>query len=142
MLRPQSSALFLHAILAALLVLLTAQASAQVWNIEVVEQADDSVGQRLVFAVREGIRRSASMDLTTADVGRVSVIISTMARFPDRPHVATMYSVVWVFRTPQDTLGTYLDSTIGYAGTDVVQRSAETIVARTDSLLTTIMKAG
>jgi hypothetical protein len=116
-------------------------ANAQVWNTEVIEAAEDAVGQRLVFAVKESIRRSASMNLTTENIGRLSIIISAMARFPVQPHIATIYSVVWVFRTPQNQLGTYLDSTIGFAGTDVVQRSAEGIVARTDKLLTEISRA-
>jgi hypothetical protein len=42
------------------LLLLSTHTGAQVWNIEVIEQAEDTVGQRLVFSVKEGIRRSAS----------------------------------------------------------------------------------
>lgn len=131
----------LRAVLITALLVLSTGANSQVWNIEVIEKAEDTVGQRLVFSVKEQIRCSASMNLTTADVGRVAIIISTMARFPDQPYIATMYSVVWVFRTPQNPLGTYFDSTIGFAGTNVVQSSAEGIIARTDQLLTNISKA-
>lgn len=95
---------------------------------------DDSVGQRLIFQVREAVRRSAAFTLTTSDEPRIRLIIHTMNRFPEQPNISTIYSVVWVGQG-KGTLPVHLDSTIGFAGSAVLQSSAETILATTDKLV-------
>src|SRR5882762_412936 len=104
--------------------------------VEIAAQSDpdDSVGQRLVFQLREAVRRSAAFTLTIGDEPRIRLVIRTMNRLPDQPNISSIYSVVWVGQG-KDTLPVYLDSTIGFAGSAVLQSSAETILARTDKLV-------
>lgn len=109
--------------------------------VEVVDQSQGMVGERLLYFVREGFRRSAAFRLTEAAEPRLQVIIATMPKFEDNPNTSTMYSVVWNVVLGNESSGwtpLYLDNTLGYAGSDVVTTSAETIVARTDNLLTQV----
>jgi hypothetical protein len=105
-------------------------------SVEIAAQSDpdDSVGQRLVFQVREAVRRSAAFTLTIGDEPRIRLVIRTMNRLPEQPNISSIDSVVWVGRG-KDTLPVYLDSTVGFAGSAVLQSSAETILARTDNLV-------
>jgi hypothetical protein len=109
--------------------------------VEIVDQSSGIVGERLLYYVRETFRRSAAFRLTDVAEPRMQVIVSTMPRFEDQPNTSTMYSVVWTLVIGDATSGwtfLYLDNTIGYAGSDVVSSSAETIVARTDRLVASV----
>jgi len=109
--------------------------------VEVVDQSQGTVGERLLYFVRESFRRSAAFRVTEAQEPRLQIIISTMPRLEESPNTSTMYSVIWnlVIGSQADGWTTlYLDNTLGYAGSDVVNSSAETIVARTDNLLTQV----
>jgi len=68
------------------------------------------------------------------------VLITTMDRFPDIPNTSTMYSVIWLVDDPNSMLPNYLDSTIGYCGSDVVKNVAEGIVANTDEVMDDLFK--
>lgn len=112
--------------------------------IEVVDQSEGSVGQRFVFLVREQFRRSPAFRLTDASESRIQVVVSTMPRFSDNPNSATIYAVVWNFVLPDGNGGfntLYYSSILGYAGTDVVEQSAQTIAARTDRLISDLRRA-
>lgn len=111
--------------------------------VEVVDEATDSVGQRLVYYVREGFRRSAAFRLTEAKEARWKIIVSTMPRFDDSPSTATMYAIIWTIAAPSvdgSETSYYVGNTIGYAGTDVVTRSADGVVASTDRMTTEIRR--
>lgn len=106
--------------------------------VEIVDRSSDAVGGRLVYNVKELVRRSAAFRLTTDSERRLQVVFITMPRFDHSPDTATMYAVIWNF-VAQDERGLWVvfydKSTIGYAGTDVVQVEAETIVSRTDAVV-------
>jgi len=111
--------------------------------VEILDQSQGLVGERLVYFVRETIRRSTAFRLMDTSEPRIQIIIQTMPRFEDDPNTSTMYSVVWNLVVGDETSGwttVYLDNTIGYAGRDVVSSSAETIVARTDRLITDALR--
>lgn len=101
-------------------------------SIRVDSSGDDIVGKRLVYNVKEELRESSAFKLLSTNA-TINMLIHTMDRFPDSPNVSTMYSVVWLYTANNQR--TYLDSTLGFAGADVVDQSAETIVANTDDLL-------
>jgi hypothetical protein len=110
--------------------------------IEVVDDSEDMVGQRLVFKVKEKFASSSIFRLTYKDEPRVQVIILTMDRFKgDRfqENISTMYAVIWVFKF-EVGLPIYLNSTMGFAGSQVLDESAESIVAKTEKLISTIIK--
>jgi len=112
-------------------------------QIEIVDNSEDMVGRRLVYHVKEKFRQSRAFQLVVAPEGpRFRLIIYTMDRFEgDRSfsNVSTMYSVVWLFYDDEKMLfPIYLDSTLGFAGSNVVESSAEGIVAQTDRIVTQI----
>jgi hypothetical protein len=54
-------------------------------------------------------------------------------------NISTMYAVIWVFKF-EVGLPIYLNSTMGFAGSQVLDESAESIVAKTEKLISTIIK--
>ena len=98
--------------------------------------AEDSVGSRLVYAMKEKIRRSAGITLVDRDQdGRIKVQIVTLD--PDNGEYAgrrTIYSVVWTAKTFHDTpVDMFLTNSVGLCGTSRVQECADGLVADTDS---------
>ncbi len=111
--------------------------------VEVVDRAEDVVGQRLVFKVKEKFNASNMFKLTFSDETRIQVIILTMDRFKGNETSegsSTMYSVIWVLKGENSILSIYLDSTLGFAGAWVLDDAAEGIVAMTEKLASTIIK--
>lgn len=100
--------------------------------VEVVSTSDDSVGQRLVFAIKEGIRASRSMELTVEDRPRIRIDIVTLD--PDRGDrgMSTVYSIVWTFDGPTQALPSYLTTSVGTCGASRVRDCADGLVADTD----------
>lgn len=112
--------------------------------VEVVDQSEGSVGQRLVYLLREEFRRSSAFRLTEAPETRIQLIVSAMPRFTDTPNTATIYAIVWNLVLSNDQGGWntfYYENTLGYAGSDVLQQSAQTIAARTDRLIADLRRA-
>jgi len=73
----------------------------------------------------------------------MQVIVSTMPRLKDSPNTSAMYCVIWNLVVGSEASGWttfYMDNTLGYAGSDVVERSAENVVARTDKLLSQVRR--
>jgi len=108
--------------------------------VEVIGSANDMVGKRLIYQIKEDIRRSSIMRLSITDENRFQLYISTMPKFDDDPSIATIYSVIWCITGPEMGMSLYLYSSLGYCGRDVVASSAENIVAQTDELITNVAK--
>ena len=111
--------------------------------VEVVDGSEGMVGERLVYFVRESFRRSTAFRLTDTSEPRMQVIVSTMPRLKDSPNTSAMYCVIWNLVVGSEASGWttfYMDNTLGYAGSDVVERSAENVVARTDKLLSQVRR--
>lgn len=103
--------------------------------------ADDSVGGRLVYAMKEKIRRSAGMTLVDRDQdGRIAVQIVTLD--PDSSSGGgrrTIYSVVWLAKTFHETpIDMFLTNSVGLCGSNKVQECAEDLVADTDKQVTKV----
>lgn len=102
-------------------------------------QADDVVGERLVYRVKELIRKSNAMKLLSSerDRGCVRVIINTMEeKGPgDLHNVATVYSVTWAVSYSDLPCLNYVNSTVGYCGSARLSDAAEGIVARTEKIV-------
>jgi hypothetical protein len=120
--------------LAGLLFAFASPSLAQV-KIYVAATAPDSVGARLAYALKEGIRRSASMSLADRKQdGALWVIFVTLD--PDKSQGGsdrTIYSAVWTMQTFHDVPVTmYLSSTVGLCGSKRVQECADSLAAETD----------
>jgi hypothetical protein len=110
------------------------------FKIQIVDNSSDSIGQRLVYELKEKIRASQSMELTSnCDNGCWRIIVLSVDKENQNEALkgfATVFSVIWigVADFPKGT-PLFLDSTIGYCGGQRVKETAEDIVAHTDRLL-------
>lgn len=99
--------------------------------------ADDSVGLRLVYQIKELLRASKGMSLVPEEESGVQLHVVTLD--PDDPDggLRTVYSIVW---TIVDLCGlqAYWTSTVGTCGGSKVESCAASIVATTDKVVTEI----
>ena len=105
-------------------------------RVHVSSTAEDTVGNRLTFAIREGIRRSAAMTLVDREQDAF-ILVRIVTLDPDRNDTAsstrTIYSVVWTTKTLHDTpVEMYLTSSVGLCGARRVAQCADGLVADTD----------
>ena len=110
--------------------------------IEIVSNAPDIVGQRLVYELKEQIRKSSAFTLVDPIGSRWQIVITSIASDPNFPNAGTTYAVVWNM-VVEDFCGPtpsilYGDSTVGYCGTQVIASAAQTILARTDNLIASV----
>lgn len=112
----------------------SAVANAQV-KVVVVSEASDPVGIRLVYSLKEGIRRSSSMEYVDR-IQDALIRVNVVTLDPDNTDAGgnrTIYSVVWTTQTFHDKPVTmYLTQKVGICGKNRVADSAETLVADTD----------
>jgi len=96
--------------------------------------ADDMVGRRLVYKVKEELKQSAAMCLVGSDEAGIHLVLVTLPRDPDNPSLSTVFSAVW---TVEDDFiyPTYITSMVGYCGSDAVKSQAESLVAQTDKVI-------
>jgi len=110
-------------------------------HIQVVNQAADSVGDRLVNQVKEKIRGSQSMKLVPDNKQErcVRLIITTSDKEPSSPELkgrATIFSAIWVILVENDlSHPRFLDSTTGSCEGKQVTEIAADIVAQTDRVI-------
>src|SRR4051812_25699229 len=110
-------------------------------RIQVVNQAADSVGDRLVNQVKEKIRESHSMKLVPDNKQErcVRLIITTTDKEANSPELkgrAAIFSAIWVILVEDDlSHPRFLDSTTGSCGGKQVTETAANIVAQTDRIV-------
>jgi len=115
-------------------------------QIEVLDLSSDMTGQRLIYFIKEGFRKSSTFELNDGFGPRWKIIVSTMPKEEFNPSIATIYSAVWIMiisggACNLDETPIYLYSTIGYCGRDVVESTAQSIIAQTDQLVSKLRKA-
>lgn len=109
--------------------------------IEVEEvYVNDPVGSRFLYHIKEKIRTSSQFRLSYGGEERIKLLVSTMPKYEDEPSITTVYSIVWVIPDKCDNMDVILDMTLGYCGSKAVENAAESIVAHTDQLLSTLVK--
>ena len=116
------------------------RAGAGLIPVEIIDGSEGLVGARLVSQVRESFRLSSSFRLASTGEERLQVYVSAMPKFADDPNQSTIYSVVWVMHVwvNNEWVSIYLNHTLGYAGSNVIASSAQTIVGKTDQLMDVI----
>jgi hypothetical protein len=98
--------------------------------VEVVSTTDDSVGRRLVYALKEGIRDSSSLEISLDNTAmRMQAQIVTLDQNPQAPGVSTVYSLVLTWANPDFPLPIYLTQYTGYCGSSKVSTCADDLVA-------------
>lgn len=99
--------------------------------VEIVTTANDPVGSQLVYAIKEKIRQSSSLELSLdSSVLRMQAQIVTLDQYPQSPGISTVYSVVLTWNNPEQPLPFYLTQYTGYCGSQAVDSCADTVVAK------------
>jgi len=114
-----------------LLLVLNAYACYAAMPVQVIPTADDTVGSRVVFGIKERIRRSSSLELSLDDsVSRLQAHIVTLDNNPKNPGLSTVYSLVVTWNNPAQPFPYYLNQYTGYCGSDRIEACADTIVSK------------
>jgi len=107
--------------------------------VEVSASSNDLVGQRLVYQIKEGIRKSSNMRLTYDDESRLQLLIITLERDQINPGSSTIYSITWTYKMKGELLPYFVDNVLGTVGSMHVQEVADDKVAKTDDELERLM---
>lgn len=125
-------------IIAALLLVLPSVTFAQKKiAVEVEHTGRDTVGQRIAFAVREGIRGSRGMELVTdSRRPRIKVVVVTIDSSTAERGYSSALSVSYLYDNLDVPLsGALITSEVYFCGTDRATSCAESIVAKIDSVI-------
>ncbi len=97
--------------------------------VEVVATAEDSVGRRLVYFVKEGIQSSSTLELSISPELGLRVMIVTLDQDSRNPGYSTAYSFVVTWVNKQQPFPYFLNQSVGYCGSSRVQECAQGLVA-------------
>lgn len=97
--------------------------------VEVVATAEDSVGSRLVYFVKEGIQSSSTLELSISPELGLRVMIVTLDQDSRNPGYSTAYSFVVTWVNTQQPFPYFLNQYVGYCGSSRVQECAQVLVA-------------
>jgi hypothetical protein len=101
-------------------------------SVKLEASGDDSVGQRLVYRIKEGLRRSSRFDLVEQHSFGLEISIVTVEGVRDNPGNSTVFSVIWVWNNLEQPYPFYITSEVGYCGSKRIQECAEGLVASTN----------
>lgn len=77
--------------------------------LDIVSKGSDQNGISLSYRLKEELMASKLFVLTTAEKKKFVLQIRTQSEFPDRPNLASIYSVALVYQEDLTTLTYYLD---------------------------------
>lgn len=116
-------------LIAAILMLGSLSARAEM-PMEVLSTANDTVGRRLVYAVKEQIRSSSSMSLTFDESkARMQTVIVTLEQDRQNPGVSTVYSIVVTWNNPDQPFPFYITQYTGFCGASRIDSCANDIMS-------------
>lgn len=111
--------------------------------VEVEHSGNDPVGQRLVYKLKENIRSSGLLKLTTINEPRFIISIITIDTETTNTYkgYSCAYSLVWILCIKKDYWDKkYIRHKVGICGSDRVNEVAERIVAQTDIIVSDFLK--
>jgi hypothetical protein len=98
--------------------------------VEINSTSNDTVGQRLVYYLKEGIRSSSSLGISfDQKQARLQVNVVTLDQDTRIPGYSTVYSVVILWNNPEKPFPFYLNQLVGYCGSGRVRECADGLVA-------------
>jgi len=117
-------------LLASLCCFLFAQLAFAEMPVEINSTTPDVVGQRLVFALKEGIRSSSSLGISfDQSKPRMQVNVVTLDQSTTSSGYSTVYAVVILWNNPAQPFPLYLTQFVGYCGSNRVRECADGLVA-------------
>ena len=98
-------------------------------------EGNDELGERFTLAVKEAFRKSAGFTVADSPEKAMVLTISTKVEFTDRPHLGSASCIIWRFAEKPNVFSYYLDSEMRFVDEKIFAESAETLLARTDKLI-------
>ena len=108
--------------------------------VEILAYTDDSLGERLVYRVKEKFRESLGFRLTSAQEQRLKVMINTTSTSEKTEGQEAIYSVIWLLED-YDEVQLYLFDILGSFDANELDATAEGILAKTDQLMSELQRA-
>jgi hypothetical protein len=104
--------------------------------IEVNHTSDEQIGERLAYAVKERIRKSEALTLTSEGT-RFVLIIDAIDPDSDEAYrgARIVFSTTWLLRDEQRNATVYIAASMGKVGAKVINDIADSIVAHTDKIV-------
>ncbi len=102
--------------------------------VSVAHTGTDSIGIRLSTRLKEVFNASNLFKLNEENAPKIRLVLTTKAEFADRPHVGSVYSLVWVFSQSDAHLGYLLAQEVDVLSLDDVDAVAAKVAERTDGL--------
>ncbi|CAK7028915.1 MAG: hypothetical protein DELT_02697 [Desulfovibrio sp.] len=102
--------------------------------VAVEHEGTDTLGAKLAFQLKSTVNASSLFTLTEKDAPKLKVVLTTAAEFPARPHIASVYSVVWAFSQAEGTLSFMLAREVGVVSAEDLDALVAKIAERTDGI--------
>ncbi len=103
-------------------------------QVTVSHEGTDTIGIQLATRLKELFNASNLFQLNEENSPKVRIAIISKAEFSDRPHVGSVYSLLWVFSQSDSHLGYLLAQDVGVLSSEDVNDVATKIINRTDGL--------
>lgn len=98
------------------------------------QKGADNLGSMLAFELKSACNTSTLFKMTGEDVPKITIMLTTMSEFADRPAIGSVYSIVWVFSEDANNLKYYLAQDTGIVTADNVNMLATSIANKTDQI--------
>ncbi len=103
-------------------------------SVSVAHTGTDTIGIKLSTRLKELFNGSNLFKLNEENAPKIRLIVTTKAEFSDRPHVGTVYSIIWSFNQREGLLGYLLAHDVGVLTPEDIENLAAQIIERTDGL--------
>ncbi len=101
--------------------------------ISISHEGIDDLGKRFAMRLKSELNQSSLFNLEEGRAKpKLSILISTVSEFQDRPAMGSAYALVWVFVHDANTLQYYLDQEIGIFTADDIDGLVAKIMDRAD----------
>ncbi len=103
-------------------------------KVSVSHTGTDTIGIQLATRLKELFNASNLFALNEENTPKIRIVLTSKAEFNDRPHVGSVYSLLWVFSQSDSHLGYLLAQDVDVLSVEDVNDMATRIVNRTDGL--------
>ena len=102
--------------------------------VAVIHEGVDSIGARLAMRLKERFNASNLFKLEEKDQPKLRLLLNTMAEFPSRPGIGSVYSITWAFSQSEGHLAYLLARDVGVLTLEEVDALIARLEARTDDI--------
>lgn len=103
--------------------------------LDIQSKGDDQSGTLLSYKLKEEVVASRLFELTASEKKKFVMHVLTRAEFPDRPGIASQYSIVLVYQEDSGNLTYYLNHVQGQVHAESVKAEMQKILEWTYSTL-------